>query len=157
MITRNRTVTDNTFRTQGLFPFLTYEWRVRANCGEIGNSAFSAYAEFTLNPFARDGGVVTNDPEDIEVVKLFDTDQLIQAYPNPSTGLVKMNYYGQELENVQLVISDITGKQVRSYAYDLVVNQPGEVDMSDLEKGLYLLTFKKDGIDLHTEKVMIMR
>ena len=112
-----------------------------------------------MNPFLRDDGgdIIVVDNSDLEVVKLFDTDFIVTAYPNPSQGQVALNYYGQDIENVQLVVTDITGKELMSYDFDLIFNGIQQVNLSDLQRGLYLLTYKKDGVVLNTEKVMIAR
>jgi len=152
-------VNSNSFRTNNLFPFLTYEFRVQSVCDGIGYSSFSPWHQFTLNPFLREGtdGVVVVDNRELEVVKLFDTEGIVTAFPNPSQGQVALNYYGQNIDDVRLVVTDITGKELKSYSFDLVFNGIQQVDLTDLNRGLYMLTYKKDGIVLNTEKVMIAR
>ncbi|MCP4122772.1 MAG: T9SS type A sorting domain-containing protein [Bacteroidetes bacterium] len=159
LIRKSRVVSSNSFRTNNLFPFLTYEFRVQSICEGIGYSPYSGWHQFTLNPFLREGGDagVVVDNSNLEVVKLFDTDGIVTAFPNPSQGQVALNYYGQNIDDVRLVVTDITGKELKSYDFDLVFNGIQQVDLTDLQRGLYMLTYKKDGIILNTEKVMIAR
>lgn len=155
LFTRTKIVATNMFRTNPLFPFLTYEYRVQSICDGLGlTSPYSGWFPFTLNPITN--GLVVDDTG-VEVVKFFDTESLVQAYPNPSQGIVKFNYYGQDLDQVRLVVSDITGKQLKSFDFNLMQSGVEQVNLGDLERGLYLMTFQRDGVILYTEKVMIAR
>ncbi len=155
---RTRIVEGTSVRTNAIIPFLTYIWRVQADCGDIGWSPYSPYAEFTLNPFLRqtNNGTAIADANP-EEVKLFEQEGVFTAFPNPSHGQIKLNYFGQDLENVKLVVTDITGKELKQYDFDLIFSGTQEINISELNRGLYLLNYKKDGINLWTEKVMLVK
>ena len=151
-----RIIQSNSFRTNNLFPFLTYEYRVQTICDGLPNSTYSGWFPFTLNPFAYNDDIIPEDAN-LEEVDLFDTDHIINTYPNPSRGLVNVNYLGPDLDNVKMLVSDVTGKQLQEYNMDLIQNGTWQYGLSGLQKGLYLLSFKKDGILLSTEKLLIMK
>jgi hypothetical protein len=156
---RTRIIEGTSFRTNNLFPFLTYEFHVQALCGgDLGNSPYSPWFPFTLNPITNPGfGPVNGDTGLEEEVRLFDIDHVINTYPNPSHGPVNISYMGEDLGDARIIVTDIMGKEVRQYDVDLLLNGTRQIDLSGLHNGLYLLTFKKDGIHLYTEKVMLSR
>lgn len=150
-------VESNSFRTRNLFPFLTYEYRVQAICDGIGSSPFTGWYPFTLNPLVNRGDDVIVPTEGLEEVKLFDTDAVLTLFPNPSSGQSEVRYRGVDLDNVTMTVTDVTGKEVRSYQMELVANGTTSIDLTDLQNGMYLLTFRQGSILLDTEKLLLTK
>ena len=80
-------------------------------------------------------------------------DLKIDVYPNPA-----INYfvvYNYQLNNNQILLYDISGKQIRNIRTS---NLATRIDVSDLANGVYVLTVKGvDGKAIRTEKIVISR
>jgi hypothetical protein len=65
----------------------------------------------------------------------------ISLYPLPATDKVNADIYLENSSAVQFVISDITGKTRKSTNFYLEAGaQHLEIDINDLEQGIYLYT-----------------
>ncbi len=92
--------------------------------------------------------------------KIENKDETISIYPNPSTGIITI----QNLEDFKnfkdLIINDITGKTVlqlkikRSEASPYGNHSSIEVDLSQLEKGMYFISLKGKDFS-HVKKIVI--
>lgn len=105
-----------------------YEWQIRAICLNGGNKPYSAIETFTVGQqrLAADNA----------------NDELVfNLYPNPTNGLVTIEFASEENESVMLNVSDLTGKTVysRSFALQKGLNKLS-LNLTDLETGVYLTT-----------------
>jgi len=69
-------------------------------------------------------------------------DKFFSIYPNPSNGIVNVNYFGTQNANMIIEVIDITGKVVDSYltsAYNYTI------DLSHLASGSYTMKITGDG------------
>jgi hypothetical protein len=69
-------------------------------------------------------------------------DKYFSIYPNPSDGIVNVNYFGTQNANMIIEVIDITGKVVDSYltsAYNYTI------DLSHLASGSYTMKITGDG------------
>ena len=73
----------------------------------------------------------------------------IHVYPNPATNLITID----NTENAIVSIVHISGKSIRTI---LCKENVTKVDVSEFERGMYLLQIKKDGVVL-TKKISIVR
>jgi len=82
-----------------------------------------------------DGG--ESDPSNVVSVVVTDINEVSNTsfaiYPNPTSGLFTINYTSTNTVNVAII--DITGK----YVYTNTINSSTEIDVSDLQKGLYFV------------------
>ena len=147
-ISRFGIVTNNSFRTNNLFPFLTYRWRVRTDCPGEGYTAWSEWQEFTLNPFLYLNAIPYTGTRDLEVVDLFDVDRIVTIYPNPSKGIVDVHYMGMNLENVELLVTDIAGQFVNVKKVELQTRNSIKIDLTSCDNGIYFINLYKDGVHL---------
>lgn len=107
------------------------------------------YYHFILNAHSIDSTLVKQIISDSVYVDLFYTtiedglDELITIYPNPSEN--KIYFTTSKLDNLKII--DLNGKILRSDVFTL--NQEDEfvteVDVSNLESGIYLLRFTCQG------------
>jgi hypothetical protein len=81
----------------------------------------------------------------------------LQVYPNPSSGAVRLRLVNSEQGLVILDLFNISGQKIRR-----LLNQermPGtcemEVEMSDLQSGVYFLKLEVDGL-VETEKIILL-
>ena len=69
----------------------------------------------------------------------------ISVYPNPSTGTVKILAKELSTGSLDIVVTDISGRQVKTiYLENLHLNT--DLDLSDLNNGTYLLQFSHKGL-----------
>ena len=86
-------------------------------------------------------------PTGIDAADTMDFD--IHVYPNPATNLLTID----NTENAIISIVHISGKSIQTI---LCKENVTKVDVSEYERGLYLLQIKKDG-EVQTKKVSIVR
>ncbi len=71
----------------------------------------------------------------------------LNVYPNPNNGKFRIDFDAEGLRNVEITISDITGKVI--YANDLGKvsgSQREEVNLSNYAKGVYIVQLKSDDV-----------
>ena len=71
-------------------------------------------------------------------------------YPNPTSGILNFKSGHSEFPNAELIVSDLQGREQRS----VKTNQSPELDLGDLEKGLYVATVIQNGQVVHTSKII---
>jgi PKD repeat protein len=81
---------------------------------------------------------------------------MISAYPNPSNGLVSLNLDLAKEDNLNIIISDITGRTVYTEQISSVKRQAVQLDLSRLAEGSYLL--KVQGNDgTYSETIQLIK
>lgn len=82
---------------------------------------------------------VTIDPS--VGIESFDLENAISAYPNPSNGILTVEFGQAFNTTVEIAVTDLTGKSVHSNAMAAIAEgQLHNLDLSSLAKGTYLLT-----------------
>jgi len=84
-------------------------------------------------------GSITSDDALLSVITSIDelADFGINIYPNPSSGLFNISY-SNNVENVEVIISDITGKVIYSEIHNSNINT---IDLTSKSTGVYLIKF----------------
>ncbi|MCB0502995.1 MAG: fibronectin type III domain-containing protein, partial [Bacteroidetes bacterium] len=158
-ITVNRHVRNNRFRTNFLFPFTTYQFRVRTKCLDGSWSEFSNWYDFTTNPFIhRDqGSIVLTEEESSKIVEvdLFDVDKIFTVYQDFDR--IGVAYYGEELGQGTISVTDITGRTYHYDNFELVPYHSTILKTGELGSGMYFVNLIKDGIVLESEKIMLVK
>ncbi|MEN9331469.1 MAG: hypothetical protein RLZZ94_559 [Bacteroidota bacterium] len=109
----------------GLTPNTTYQYRVRTDCNASGtfNSGYTTLGTFSTPLRLGDGN-----------------SQILNIYPNPSQGLVTINYS----DAYSLRIFNMLGEVV--YSNDVNSNtQPITIDLTNLSNGIYMVSVTADG------------
>lgn len=75
-------------------------------------------------------------------------------YPNPSNGVFAMNIALNKMEDVQIIVSDITGKKVYTKQLDRFVEGRVDMDLSGLAKGIYNCTLLS-GSKISSKKIIL--
>lgn len=78
-------------------------------------------------------------------------DKYFSIYPNPTDGIVNVNYFGIENANMTIEILDLTGKVVDTYA---TTAYNYSVDLSHLAAGVYTMRIVGDG-GIATKKISL--
>ena len=159
--TVTRVVQTNSFRTNHLFPFLTYEFRVQADCLEdeyIEWSHWSDWKAFTLNPFIhRSENTSGRNANELKEIDLFDVEGILTSYPNPSRGDVNIKFNVDESIDANILITDISGREMDRIPIILSAYNKPLISFDDYDNGLYFISFYKDGVKLATEKILLSK
>ena len=68
---------------------------------------------------------------------LYNTKSDVSIYPNPSSGQINISLFDKSLKGTRLVMYDLQGKRIKEFSMS---NTEISFDVSDLEKGMYLIT-----------------
>ncbi len=75
-------------------------------------------------------------------------DRLIEVYPNPATGFVRVN---NSVRADRLIITDLTGKTV----INQVIRGNQKIDLTGITPGMYITTFMSENKFLKNQKLII--
>ena len=158
-ITLSTVTLDTELRTRSLFPFLTYEFRVQADCLENDHVEWSDWSDwysFTLNPFVSQRvGESVNPPNDLKEIDIFDLENVLTSYPNPSRGNVNVSFGVDEVLDAKVIVTDISGREVQTIPITLSGAERQQINLQNFSDGLYFFRFYKDGVLLSTEKILL--
>jgi hypothetical protein len=94
-----------------------------------GNSHFSA--------------ITLNWQPIINIISSVEDKTGVSVFPNPSNGTIKLNFH-KELLNVNLEVSDFSGKILYAEKHQQTELGMKNLDLSDIPSGMYLLTIYSD-------------
>lgn len=118
---------------------------------------------FTLNQSARMNAVLNiapynalatsnacvplgiNDPENYS--------HLISIFPNPSSGIVKVNFPSQQISKI--IVLDVLGNVIGEYSRNPIKNDSFEIDLSDQSNGVYFLQIITQENKLVNRKIIL--
>jgi hypothetical protein len=132
----------------------TYEWKVRANCGNgngNGNasSAYSSTATFTTTA-CPNASSKTNSEWDGDF-KTFDLS------PNPANNLVTLSYTTETETPLNISVIDITGRVVlQQNIFAIQGDNTINLTTTQLPKGYYVVELNDGTAKMH-EKLLIVR
>jgi len=79
----------------------------------------------------------------------------IMAYPNPTTGNLRIQWYETANENATISIADVTGREVYKNTMKMAQGAGNtQLDLSNFTDGLYILTIKSGNIN-YTNKIQL--
>tara|TARA_R110000868_G_scaffold137247_2_gene350722 strand:+ start:283 stop:1791 length:1509 start_codon:yes stop_codon:yes gene_type:complete len=78
----------------------------------------------------------------------------LQVYPNPATREVNLRLNPTNIQDAEIVITDMLGKQVLRFSAD---NQTKNIDVSHWSRGLYTCSLYGNRQLLQTEKLILMK
>jgi len=86
-------------------------------------------------------------------------DYLFNAYPNPASTQIKIPFYAKQGKVANIKIADITGKIVKEITPANLQNGLNEVnvDLHDLNNGIYFYTYTLDGNVIATRKLIVSK
>ena len=87
------------------------------------------------------------------VVGFIENPIIVNAFPNPTNDLLKINISGSNKQNVTLSLIQLDGKLLIQKETDQSVNK---IDLSGLSEGVYLLTAKSQNF-YKVEKIIVLR
>ncbi len=84
-------------------------------------------------------------------------DGFFKIYPNPSKGLLIVDFINEEPEQVQIHILDLNGELVQHHKYPaLGGNNSVELDLNNLPGGMYMLQMRGQS-EHHSDRFILMR
>jgi hypothetical protein len=112
---------------------------------------------FTNLDFVVDSAKINPTYYTANVKEIKFEDQMVTIYPNPTNGILHMNFELKQAENISIKLSDINGKMIRTilpsdqyFGTDLKMH----TDVSDLKSGVYLMQIRIGDAD-RTAKIVI--
>ncbi len=138
----NPTATTQEFLSQEFE--VKYFWRVRAN-NEVSNSPWSEVRNFTVKP----------DPASVID---YATGFKAMAMPNPAKDNFVLSIETPQFSAAEVIISDETGKSVKSFNVELSAGQINKVNVNtaDLNSGVYFVTIITNFSKV-TEKITVAK
>ena len=131
---------SNSKTKYGLTNGHNYSWRIRGACGTNSSwaTSFTAPAYYTLGG-QRMASPITN----------------LEVYPNPSKGMISINFESQESQNVEISITNYLGEKVFKQEVSNLINTYNRtIDLSDKANGIYLLSIKTNN-KIFNKKIVI--
>ena len=118
---------------------------VRSGANTTNDSSASSSPSRTCNTFTATGGVGVSN---LNFITEQSTTENISVFPNPATGIVKLDFKAKNSSAVSARIIDIAGREVMSVnmgkAY--VGQSNFQMDMSSLAPGVYVVEIRQEGI-----------
>jgi hypothetical protein len=126
--------------------------------GDGGSSAatspshtFTAFGVYTITQIVSNGTCKDTTEKTIDINNFIGVDESqfasgISVFPNPSSGMVFVQMDLLDRYDVQLNITDMTGRIIRTLGDEGVTSFHGEVDMSQQADGVYLLEMNVSGM-----------
>ncbi|MBI5916516.1 MAG: fibronectin type III domain-containing protein [Bacteroidetes bacterium] len=144
-LTVNLPATATTYTVTGLLPGRNYKWKVRSLCG-TQTSAWSPKVNFTTAP-----NIGTGNGGSLNITTGGNSQAVLQAYPNPSDGLLTVSLSGDS-EQVEYRVVNLLGNTVLTT--EAAANEQVQLDLSYLPKGIYLIAAQSGGV-VRTHKIML--
>ena len=107
--------------------------------GQVGDGTTSALSTFSCSVGILNVGLSTNSLQ-----------EAIEVFPNPSTGLIRIQSQQSLIKHV-LTIFSMSGKKVR----ELPIEQQRNIDLSDITPGVYLLTIEGSRGEVKRQKLIL--
>ena len=127
------TINSNIDAIASLDPGTTYKWRVKALCDSTGqnNSPWKGWQLFTTLTSNRiTAGDINLGPK-------------LNVYPNPTDGIININFVSEELDNFEITVIDAFGNLVsKEEKQNFVGEYTKQVDLSAYSRGIYLVQIK---------------
>jgi hypothetical protein len=110
--------------------------------------------------FDFDGGAIT----DFEILfcetrplslQSFGANRSLNVYPNPVRGLLNLEASGNWTSDIDAMLLDATGRQLRTFRIANPAGTLTQIDLSGLSAGVYYLRLVNQGIE-RTERLVVM-
>jgi hypothetical protein len=125
--------------------FINQEYRLEWSLGELSTETYSN-SSLVLNQGFHQGKFLITAVESNK-----DLNFNIEVYPNPTNDFISLKSEFPETENVQYVLTNVSGKILLS---GIIKNPIEQIDFSKLESGVYFLTLKHRNQLVKTFKII---
>jgi hypothetical protein len=121
------------FNSNFIKPNKTYQWQVRARCGNGSWSAFTAW-RYVSTPSLKPGEVYDESQYD-ENLQSEEPILMFTLAPNPASSVCDV-LIDEPVENAQLQVANLNGQIVQTHSFS---GNSFRLDVSDLPTGMYIL------------------
>jgi subtilisin-like proprotein convertase family protein len=125
-----------------------------------GENAVGNWILTVTDNFDFDGGAIT----DFEILfcetrplslQSFGANRSLNVYPNPVRGLLNLEASGNWTSDIDAMLLDATGRQLRTFRIANPAGTLTQIDLSGLSAGVYYLRLVNQGIE-RTERLVVM-
>ena len=96
-------------------------------------------------------------PNTTAVGNTIKTTEAVRIFPNPSTGVLNIDGFAQQQGNIEIIISDVTGREVKNRSFDIAANAGTiSLNVTDLSNGIYFISVHSNEGN-YSSKVIIAR
>lgn len=128
--------TSNSYSYSSFIPGFSYEWRVRANCGSFGESAYTSVQNFTM-PSLRVGNEFA-----------------VRVFPNPADDYLMIKGNGAEGE-ITISLLDLTGRVLSLHSLQAEGDWSYQLDLTGRAAGLYLMSTQDAAGHIQIERLIV--
>jgi hypothetical protein len=117
---------------------LPFTYQVMANRSDYVSPTIHYYTEDITLTYLELG-----DSSSVALNPYSKLDNSLKIYPNPTSGIANIEFENVDKENVDILLLDLLGREVRSLKYNTIKAGKNNMDLDihDLEKGIYILKF----------------
>jgi hypothetical protein len=121
------------------------------------NGVFNATSCYTIRAEISGTSFVRQSSEEIEILNTELSDEALQVYPNPSTGILNIRLRPEGDIRQTVEVYNHLGQKVESYEVSFSKDMPAvEVQLNDLTDGIYFIRVF-DGEQVQTRKIMLKK
>lgn len=154
------TVDGDTLRTN--FPNGTLQWYLNGNAlsGETGSALVNAgFGNYTVVATLPGSGCQVSSPGvmagTVAVDELKMQGMELYIYPNPANDQISIEFNSMKKTNADFVISDLSARTILQKDVSLLVgNNKLKMDLSGLQKGLYIIKLRNSEMEI-TKKLVL--
>ncbi len=134
----------------------TFQTQIDEPTWDVANGSYTIMQGAVLSPYAADSlgtnftdstlcftGVVPSDCAIISSTSAIDFPDNIKLFPNPTNGLLHLEWSNNRPQNYQLDLFDLLGRSLLSVSSSLV--DSNTLDISDFPAGIYFLQLRYNG------------
>jgi hypothetical protein len=104
-----------------------------------------------ITPGAANVNTSTGCQNPLSVVNMTVKNSMI-VYPNPSKGIVNINFNGLSLKNASVIVSDILGNELKKIA--LKNSESQQINIAEFQDGIYFVKIKSDSGELSQRVIL---
>ena len=121
------------------------------------NGAFNATSCYTIRAEISGTSFVRQSAEELEIMNEELSNEPLQVYPNPSSGLLNIRLQPEGDINQTVEVYNQLGRKVESFELSFTKEMPAvELQLNDLSDGIYFVRVY-DGNTVQTRKVMLRK
>jgi hypothetical protein len=121
------------------------------------NGAFNATSCYTIRAEISGTSFVRQSAEELEIMNEELSNEPLQVYPNPSSGLLNIRLQPEGDINQTVEVYNQLGQKVESFELSFTKEMPAvELQLNDLTDGIYFIRVY-DGSTVQTRKVMLRK
>jgi len=131
----------------------TYQWKLGANLiSGATKKNYSAKTEGTYKCIVTDSNGCSKASSGIKITVpcrngvIYSDDNEISLYPNPTSGIVKLNFSSTKCESGEIIFTDVSGREIMKQWMSIPENKNEyTINIGSFANGIYILKLKTSG------------